>query len=154
MRLMVSDVLKKKGKEIWSVAPDQSVYNALEMMRSKNIGAVLVMEGDKLVGIFSERDYARKGILEGRASRDTTISEIMTQEVCFVPPWQTIDDCMELMTRKHLRHLPVMEHDQVIGLLSIGDVVKAIIGEQEDNFHELEMYVDDVLKNRNTAEPN
>ena len=154
VKTMVSEVLSKKGNAVWSVAPDQTVYEALELMRAKDIGAVLVVEGDKPVGIFSERDYARRGILEDRASRDTKVSEIMTREVYCVSPHKTMEDCMALMTARRLRHLPVVEHDRLIGLVSIGDAVKTVIGDQEHTLHELEMYVDSVVKNRSSGKAN
>lgn len=151
MKVTVAEILEKKGRNVCTVTSEQTVYEALELMAEKNIGAVLVMEAEKVVGIFSERDYARKGILKARASKNTGVSEIMTRDVYCVPPWQTIDKCMGLMTNKRLRHLPVMDQGKLIGIVSIGDVVKAIISEKEFAIHELEMYVDDVLKGRNSS---
>lgn len=128
------NLLQVKGYDVWSVQPDDSVYDALRRMESKGIGALLVMEGDKLVGILSERDYARKIILRGKNSKDTPVREIMTERVLTVHPDQTLDECMELMTSNSFRHLPVVENGRVIGVISIMDVVRAIIHRQR---HEL-----------------
>ena len=141
MRYVV-DLLKKKGHDIWSVSPDTPVYKALELMSEKNCGAVLVLEEEKLVGILSERDYARKVILKGKSSKDTPVKEIMSSKVVCIQPKQTIDDCMALMTDKRIRHLPVMEGETtLVGLISIGDVVKEVISEQEFIIHQLENYI-------------
>lgn len=137
----VRQCLQSKGGEIWSVRPDVSVYQALEMMAEKDIGALLVLDGEKLVGIFSERDYARKVILQGKSSRDTWVSEIMTSRVVFVRLEQTIEECMALMTEKHIRHLPVLDGERLVGVISIGDVVKAIITEQQFVIEQLEHYI-------------
>ncbi len=126
---------------IYSIQPDQMVIEALEMMAGKNIGAVLVMSGDQLIGIFSERDYARKGIVQNRKAKSTPVSEVMTGGVYTVHTQQGIEDCMKLMSEKHIRHLPVMENDQVVGLLSISDIVTAIIGEQKNRIQSLEQYI-------------
>ena len=138
---LVSELLRAKEREIWSVRPDSSVLEALNLMADKNVGALLVFEEEKLVGIFSERDYARKVILKGKASKDTTVKEIMSSKVLYVKPEQTVEDCMELMTDKRIRHLPVLEEDQVIGVISIGDVVKAIISDKDFMIHQLESYI-------------
>ena len=138
----VAELLKRKGKDIWSVSPDTPVYKALQLMSEKNCGAVLVLEEEKLVGILSERDYARKVILKGKSSKDTPVAEIMSSKVTCIQPTQTIDDCMALMTDKHIRHLPVMEEEEtLVGLISIGDVVKEVIMEQEFIIHQLENYI-------------
>lgn len=137
----VRELLQTKGYDIWSVAPDDSVYEALKLMADKNVGAVLVTDAGNLVGILSERDYARKVILKGRTSRDTPVREIMTEKVVYVRPDQTTNECMALMTDKRVRHLPVIENDQLIGIISIGDVVKAIISEQEFMIEQLENYI-------------
>ena len=138
----VSELLKKKGNDIWSVSTDTPVYKALELMFEKNCGAVLVVDEEKLVGIFSERDYARKVILKGKSSKDTLVEAIMSSEVVCIEPTQTIDDCMTLMTEKHIRHLPVLEGEEtLVGLISIGDVVKEVISEQEFVIHQLEDYI-------------
>jgi signal-transduction protein with cAMP-binding, CBS, and nucleotidyltransferase domain len=131
----------KSSQEIWSIAPNASVYRALELMAEKNIGALLVMEAGRLVGIISERDYARKVILQGRSSRTTAVDELMTTQVYYVGPDTTIEDCMALMTSKRIRHLPVMENEEVIGIISIGDVIKAIISQQASTIQQLESYI-------------
>ena len=138
---LVSELLGAKEREIWSVGPDGSVLEALNLMADKNVGALLVFEEEKLVGIFSERDYARKVILKGKASKDTTVKEIMSSKVLYVKREQTVEECMALMTDKHIRHLPVLEEDQVVGVISIGDVVKAIISDQDFMIHQLESYI-------------
>ncbi|HZD11013.1 MAG TPA: CBS domain-containing protein [Candidatus Binatia bacterium] len=138
---IVKQILENKGYDVWSVAPDDSIYAALELMAEKNIGAVLVMEGEDLVGIFSERDYARKIILRGKASRDTPVAEAMTRRVFAVRPDQHVEGCMALMTEKRIRHLPVMRDARVVGLISIGDVVKAVISEQANTIQYLEDYI-------------
>jgi CBS domain-containing protein len=137
----VRQLLQQKGYNIWSIAPDATVYNALELMADKNIGAVLVMDGENLVGILSERDYARKVILKARFSRDTLVREIMTEKVVCVRPDQSVEECMALMTAKRIRHLPVTEGSKVIGVISIGDAVKAVISEQEFIIEQLENYI-------------
>lgn len=131
----------KKQNLILSIRPDQMVIEALELMADKNIGAVMVMDGDRLAGIFSERDYARKGIIKGRKAKSTPISEVMIPEVITVTPDMTIDDCMQLFITKHIRHLPVTDEGKVIGMLSIGDIVNAIIQEQEEHIKFLEQYI-------------
>ncbi|HFD38718.1 MAG TPA: CBS domain-containing protein [Anaerolineae bacterium] len=135
------DILRSKGSDIWSVPPEATVYEALRLMADKNIGAVLVMEGDRLLGIFSERDYARKVDLLGKRAADTPVQTIMTGRVVCVRPDETIEECMALMTDKRVRHLPVVEDERVVGLVSIGDVVKAIISEQEFIIEQLENYI-------------
>jgi len=137
----VNQLLHTKGREVWSVTPVTSVFDALKVMADKNIGAVLVMEGNQLAGIFSERDYARKVILKGKSSRELTVQEIMTEKVDCVSPPQTVRECMTLMTEKHHRHLPVVEGERVVGMISIGDVVKAIISDQEFTIEQLESYI-------------
>lgn len=131
----------KTDNAICSIAPSASVFQALELMASKNIGALLVMEGQEVKGIFTERDYARKIALKGRLSPQTTMQEVMTGAVMFVTPAHTSDYCMALMTEKHLRHLPVMEDGKLIGLISIGDLVKDIISEQKFIIEQLESYI-------------
>lgn len=138
---IVAQVLQAKGYDIWSVTPDTSVYDAIKMMADKEVGALLVLEGEKLVGIVSERDYARKVILKGKSSKDTPVREIMTSKVYYVRPEQTIEECMALMTAKRIRHLPVLDGDRLVGILSIGDVVKAVIADQEFLIQQLEHYI-------------
>ena len=137
----VTQLLRTKGQQVLSVAPDIPVFEALEVMADKNVGALLVVEGERLVGVFSERDYARKVILKGKSSKDTPVREIMSSHVLYVRPEQTIEDCMALMTDKRVRHLPVMEEERLVGVISIGDVVKAIIAEQEFMIEQLQNYI-------------
>lgn len=138
---IVKQILNEKGRDVWAVPPDATIYEALELMAEKNIGAVLVMDGDTLVGIFSERDYARKVILQGKSSRETLVRDGMTDEVICVRPDQSIEGCMGLMTDKRIRHLPVLEGDSVVGVISIGDVVKGIISQQANTIEHLESYI-------------
>ena len=137
----VIELLRVKGHQYWSVTPDTAVFDALKLMVEKNIGALLVLEGDVLVGLLSERDYARKVILKGKSSKDTPVKEIMSEKVMYVEPEQTVEECMALMTDKRVRYLPVIEGDKLIGIISIGDVVKAIISEQEFIIEQLEHYI-------------
>jgi len=137
----IKQLLQDKGSEIWKVTQETTVFDALELMAEKNIGALLVFESDKLIGIFSERDYARKVILKGKASKNTLIKEIMSTKVLYIGPEQSIEECMALMTDKRVRHLPVLVGDEVLGVISIGDVVKAIISEQKITIQWLEKYI-------------
>jgi CBS domain-containing protein len=137
----VRQILKNKGSQAWSTEPQVTVYAALQLMAEKDIGALLVLSAGKLVGIFSERDYARKIILHGKSSAETLVSEIMTSSVVTVGPDQTIGECMTLMTERRFRHLPVVEGDRVLGVISIGDVVKAIISDQQFVINQLESYI-------------
>ena len=137
----VSNILRAKGDIIYTVAPDTLVFEALEMMLEKNVSALVVLENERLAGIFTERDYAREMILQGKSSRDTLISEVMTEDLITVSPDYAIDDCMRLMTNRFIRHLPVVENDQLIGIISIGDVVKYIIEEQRFIIVNMEHYI-------------
>jgi CBS domain-containing protein len=137
----VRNILQSKGHSIFSVEPTITVYDALELMFEKNIGALLVTNNEKFVGIFTERDYARKLILKGKSSRDTLISDIMTRQPVTVTEDDTIEDCMKIMTNKFIRHLPVLCGDKLTGLISIGDVVKYIIEEQKFIIENLEEYI-------------
>ncbi len=138
---LVNQVLKKKGRDVWSVRPDDTVFEAVKMMAEKGVGALLVMDGERLVGIISERDYARKIILEGKASRDTPVADIMTRQVLCVSPERTVDECMALMSDKRARHLPVVEDKHVVGVLSIGDLVKVTIDDQQVMIDQLKQYI-------------
>ena len=137
----VKDILETKGRDVWSIEPNALVYDAMKLMADKGIGALLVMEGARLVGVISERDYARKIILQGRSSRSTNVREIMTSRVVYTEPERNIEECMALMTEKRIRHLPVVEGGQVCGVISIGDLVKAIIAEQKFIIEQLERYI-------------
>jgi len=141
METTVRQLINRKGNAVWYTQADATVFEALSLMAEKGIGALMVFDEDNLVGIFSERDYARKVILMGRSSRNTAVGEIMTKRVLVVNPNQTMDDCMALMTDKHIRHLPVMEDNSVMGIISIGDVVKEIISDQEFVISQLENYI-------------
>jgi len=141
MTSTVRQLLQAKGNMVHSVAPDSTVFEALERMASYDVGALMVMDGSRLVGIFSERDYARKVILMGRFSKDTLVREVMTDNLITITPDATVADCMNLMTGNRVRHLPVMENNQLVGVVSIGDVVKAIMTQQELMITELEAYI-------------
>ena len=141
MTKLVSDILESKGREVWAVKPDDTVFDSLQLMAEKEIGALLVMEGDRLVGIVTERDYARKVILEGKSSKSSSVAEVMTNRVLCVTPERTIDECMALMTDKRARHLPVLDHKRVVGVISIGDLVKALINEQRVLIDQLQHYI-------------
>jgi len=134
-------LLNQKGRDVWSVNPDQTVLEALELMTDKGIGAVIVLENDKIVGIFSERDFARFSAKKGSLSLYVPVNELMTQAVFAVHPDQSIDECMALMTQKHIRHLPVVDKGQLVGLISIGDVVREVISQKEITIHSLENYI-------------
>lgn len=137
----VQSILKAKGGTTFSIAPDTIVYRALEIMVERNVSALVVMENDRLVGMFSEKDYARKVILKGKASKQTKIRDIMSENLITVTPSASIDECMQLMTNNFIRHLPVMQGDQLIGIISIGDVVKFIIDEQKFIIQNMEQYI-------------
>jgi len=137
----VEDILNAKGRDIWFVPPDATVFDAVKMMSDKGVGALLVMQGETVVGIVTERDYARKVILEGKSSRQTPVTDVMTKRVLYVGPDRTIEACMALMTDKRLRHLPVVHNKRVVGVVSIGDLVKAIIQEQQIIIDQLQEYI-------------
>ena len=138
----LKQLIESKNRRLAFVAPDQSVLRALEIMAEVDVGALLVLEGKQLIGVFSERDYARKVILQGKASRNTAVSEVMSDKVFSVSSDQSIEECMAIMTDKHIRHLPVMDKDaNVLGIISIGDVVKEIVNEQKFIISQLENYI-------------
>jgi CBS domain-containing protein len=137
----VKQILDQKGRSVYTIGPDASVYDAMVKMAENQVGALAVMNEDKLIGLISERDYARKGFLQGRSSPDTKVSEIMTDRVMVVPPERTTEECMALMTEKRFRHLPVVEDGDLVGIVSIGDLVKVIISEQRFTIGQLEHYI-------------
>ena len=137
----VRDLLEAKERNLWTIGPDASAYEALQLMAEKNIGALPVTDKGQLIGIFSERDYARKVVLRGRTSRETTVQELMTTEVLYVEPGETINGCLRLMSAKRVRHLPVLESQTLVGIITIGDVGKAIIDDQADTIRVLETYI-------------
>jgi len=137
----VGRLLDSKGHKIWSIGPDNSVYDAIRLMAEKGIGALVVLENASLVGILSERDYARQVVLKNRSSRDTLVREIMSDKVVYTNPSTTIDQCLALMTEKRIRHLPVMKDGELIGLVSMGDLVKTIIAEQQLTIDQLQEYI-------------
>src|SRR3954471_274917 len=137
----VRNLLQKKGTIVHSVSPDSSVYDALEVLESKNLGALVVVQDGVLIGIFTERDYARKVVLKGRSSKDTCVGDIMTDRPVYVSPDNTIEDCMQIMTDKYIRHLPVLENGTLLGVISIGDVVKYVIEEKNFIIENLEHYI-------------
>jgi len=137
----VQQILQGKAQRLLSVHPEATVYDALQSMAQADVGALVVLDGERLAGIFSERDYARKVILFGKSSRETLVREIMTEKVLCVRPDQTVDQCMALMTDKRVRHLPVLDHKRVTGVISIGDVVKEVISEQRFMIEQLENYI-------------
>ncbi len=139
--ITVKQLLDAKGRTIWSAAPTASVFEALQQMAEHNVGALIVMNGKALAGIFSERDYARKVALVGKSSRELKVSDIMSPQVITVTPAQSIEECMQLMTDRRIRHLPVLEEGSVVGLVSIGDIVRSIIEDQRSTIHHLEDYI-------------
>jgi CBS domain-containing protein len=139
--ITVKDILQTKGHDVLSITPDATVYEALKIMADKNVGALVVLDGETVAGIMSERDYARKVILHGKSSREMQVREIMTTSVYYVRPEQTLQECMAQMTDKRVRHLPVLEDDRLVGIISIGDVVKTIIADQEFTIKLLETYI-------------
>ncbi|MBO1225670.1 MAG: CBS domain-containing protein [Candidatus Scalindua sediminis] len=139
--ITVKQHLKGKTGCVWTIAPQDSVYRALEVMAKKNVGALVVVEDEKVVGIFSERDYARNVILKGKSSKDTCVSDLMNKKVCYVRPEQTLDECMALFTEKRTRHLPVLDGEMLIGIVSIGDAVKEYVADKEFTIQQLENYI-------------
>lgn len=141
MTKSIRDVLKNKGNTVLTISSDETVYKALELMAKENVGALLVMSGEKLVGIISERDYARKVILEGRSSLKTSVEKIMTKKILYISPDKSVEEGLALMSEKRCRHLPVFEGDSLIGMVSIGDLVKANVAEKEFMISQLENYI-------------
>ncbi len=137
----IRSILKKKGSDVWWLSPEASVYDAIVKMADKGVGALVVLEEGKLAGIMSERDYARKVFLKGKSSKETLVREIMSTTVVTVTPGQTVDECMRLMTGHRIRHLPVMEGGEVVGVVSIGDLVNSIISAQAETIHQLSNYI-------------
>jgi CBS domain-containing protein len=137
----IESVLKEKGSNVWSISPGQTVYEAIETMADKGVGALLVVSQDKLVGIVSERDYARKVILKGKSSATTLVQEIMSSPVIFVTRKHAVDECMNIMTRNRVRHLPVMDGNNLVGIVSIGDLVRCALSEQAETIHHLHNYI-------------
>jgi CBS domain-containing protein len=139
--MKVSDILQRKGSQVWTIGPSNMILEALELMADKGIGALVVTEGTKPIGIFSERDYARKVILLGRSSATSKVGEVMTADPCCISPDRTAEECMALMTDKRIRHLPVVVDRRLAGMISIGDVVKAVIADREFAIRQLESYI-------------
>ncbi len=137
----VAEIIKLKGNEVFTISPNITVFDALKILAEKNIGALVVTKNEKVVGIFSERDYARKIILKGKSSIVTTVNELMTKDVLYVSQTDSIDKCMNLMSENHIRHLPVIEEEKLVAVISIGDVVKHIIKHQKFQIRELEKYI-------------
>lgn len=137
----IGDILKHKGPQVWSIEPGATVLEAIRQMSERNIGALLVMQGDALVGIISERDYTRKVALKGKSSKETLVSEILSGQVVHVTPAHSVDECLRLMTDRHFRHLPVLENHKVVGLVSIGDLVNWVITQQSQTIQQLQTYI-------------
>ncbi len=137
----VRQLIEDRERNIWSIPPESTVFEALQMMADKNIGALLVLNDGNLVGIFSERDYARKVILKGKSSKDTSVGELMTRDVVYISPGESLENCMALMTAKHIRHLPVIDSKKLLGLVTLGDIVKKIISDRDFKINELEKYI-------------
>jgi CBS domain-containing protein len=137
----ISEILSNKGNSVWSISPDSTVFEAIQMMTDKNVGALLVTENNKLVGIVSERDYTRKVVIKGKASKTTAVREILSSNVIHVSPAHTVEECMRLMTDRHFRHLPVLDGDKIVGIISIGDLVNWIISAQSTTISQLQTYI-------------
>lgn len=137
----ISDILRTKGSHVWTITPDATVFDAIKLMDEKNVGALLVMRGETLAGIISERDYTRKVALKGRSSKDITVSEILSSRVLSVTSNHSVEECLRLMTENHFRHLPVVENNKVLGIVSIGDLVNHVISEQSSTIQQLQTYI-------------
>jgi len=138
---LIKHILKAKGHDTWTITPDEPVYNALQLMAEKNIGALVVVKDGEVIGVISERDYARKIILRGKSSRETLVREIMTSPAICVTSDKTVEQCLSLMTDKHIRHLPVVDDGKLVGMVSVGDLVKSIIGSQRELIRQLENFI-------------
>ncbi|HOW67218.1 MAG TPA: CBS domain-containing protein [Candidatus Paceibacterota bacterium] len=138
---IIAPLLDRKGHDLWSITPDAHVSDAIQLMADKNIGALVVMEGDQIIGVISERDYTRKVFLKGKTSKDTAVREIMLSPALCIAPSCSVDECMRIMTDKRVRHLPVVENNKVVGMVSIGDLVNWIISAQKATIHHLENYI-------------
>jgi CBS domain-containing protein len=139
--ITVKQFLKERTGSVSTVAPQDTVYRALEIMAEKNVGALVVVEKEKVVGMFSERDYARNVELKGKSSKDTSVGELMSSNICYVRPEQTMEECMALFTEKHMRHLPVLEMEKLVGIVSIGDAVQQYIADKDFTIRQLENYI-------------
>ena len=137
----ISEILSQKGTTVWSISPNATVFDAIALMAEKNVGALLVTESDKLVGIISEREYTRKVMLKGKTSKATAVKEILSGHVIHVSPAQTVEECMRLMTDHHFRHLPVLDGEKIVGVISIGDLVNWIISAQHSTISQLQTYI-------------
>jgi CBS domain-containing protein len=140
----ISEILSHKGSQVWSITPEATVFDAIQLMSDRNIGALLVTQGDRLVGILTERDYTRKIALKGKSSKQTAVKEILSGHIIHVTPHHTVEDCMRLMTENRVRHLPVLEDDRVLGVVSIGDLVNWIISAQSSTINQLQTYISGV----------
>lgn len=140
----ISEILSHKGTQVWSIAPEATVFDAIQMMADKNIGALLVTQADRLVGILTERDYTRKVALKGKSSKQTAVKEILSGQVFHVTPDHTVEDCMRLMTDHRVRHLPILDGERIMGIISIGDLVNWIITAQSSTIHQLQTYISGV----------
>lgn len=138
---LVKDILNEKGNEVYTVEPEATVYEALKKMAGKNVGALLVVKNGDVVGVFSERDYARKIILKGKSSKDSTVGELLSERIFYVKPFTTTTECMQIMTDHRVRHLPVMDEEKLVGIVSIGDIVNKTIQDQKDTIKQLEDYI-------------
>lgn len=137
----VGNILKQKGNQVWSIGPEDTVYRALEILAEKNIGVLLVMEGDRVVGIFSERDYARKVILQGKSSAEMQVGEIMSKNVLYASPGDSVEKCMAIITENKIRHLPIMQDGKLLGMITSGDIINHIISRQKFEIQELKKYI-------------
>lgn len=138
---LIKHILEVKGNDVWTITPDEAVYDALQLMADKNVGALVVAKDGQIIGVISERDYARKVVLKGKSSRETLVREIMTSPAICVTPDKTVEQCLALMTDKHIRHLPVVDDGKLVGVVSVGDLVKSIIDSQKELIRQLENFI-------------